>query len=63
MKRISAFRSYLLGAIIVWLGIIAATALIASDQFAELLPVLGGGAFWFIVIVPNLFREMRTGRW
>jgi len=57
MNRDSALRNYLFGAFIVWVGITVAIAMIDSDQFGAMIPILGGGAFWFIVIAPNLFRE------
>lgn len=61
MSRNKALRNYLIGAFIVWVGITVAIATVAGDQFGKMLPILGGGAFWFIVIVPNLFREMDRG--
>jgi hypothetical protein len=36
--------------------------MVASDQFGAMIPILGAGAFWFIVIAPNLFRERDSGR-
>ena len=50
---------YLIGATVVWVAIWAATAGVADD-FDEMIPILGGGTFFFIVIVPAaLFRERR----
>jgi hypothetical protein len=59
MIREKALTSYLAGAVIVWIGILVATAVVVddADQFMQLLPILGGGAFWFIVIVPTLFQH------
>jgi hypothetical protein len=51
--------SYLLGAAIVWTGIFIATAVLLSGTpyFGQLLPILGGGAVWFIVLVPSAARR------
>jgi len=61
MNRDSALRNYLVGAFIVWVGITVEIAMIDSDQFGTMIPILGGGAFWFIVIAPNLFLERNRG--
>ena len=53
-------RIYLIGAVIVWVGIIIATAVVLSgtNYAMPMLAILGGGAFWFVVIVPGgLLRE------
>lgn len=53
-------RLYLVGAVIVWVGLLIATAVVlaGTPHFAQLLPILGGGVVWFVVIVPGaLFRE------
>lgn len=50
---------YLTSAVIVWTAIILASALILSDsdQLGLMLAILGGGAAWFVVIVPGaIFR-------
>lgn len=60
VRRDRAMRSYLIGAVVIWVGIVAATALVASDRFGQMIPILGGGAFWFIVLAPNLFRDEKT---
>lgn len=54
-----AVRTYLIGAVIVWVGLIVATAILlrGSDQFPIMLTILGGGAVWFVVIVPTMFRS------
>ena len=50
-------RAYLIGAVIVWVGIIIASAITLSGTpyLAQMLPILGGGAFWFVVLVPGAF--------
>lgn len=55
-----ALRTYLIGAVIVWVGLIAATALLlrGTDEFPTMLTILGGGAVWFVVIVPTMFRAL-----
>lgn len=52
-------RTYLIGAVIVWVGILFASAIIlkGTDQFAQMLPILGGGAVWFVLLVPQLLRR------
>lgn len=50
---------YVIAATIIWVAIWAATAGVAED-FKEMIPILGGGTFFFIVIIPAaLFRERR----
>jgi hypothetical protein len=46
--------TYLFGAVVVWVGIIIATTVIlgGTSHFGEMLPILFGGAFYFIVIAP-----------
>lgn len=58
MTREKAHRSYLIGAIVVWLGLLAATVITVgdSDRLATLLIIQAGGAFWFLVLAPRLFR-------
>lgn len=57
----SQLRSrYLFGAVIVWVAIIAASAVIlrGTPYAGQMLTILGGGAAWFVVIVPGwLFRS------
>lgn len=53
-------RNYESSAVIVWVALIVAAGLIlrGTPYFAQLLPILGGGAVWFVVIVPGvLFRR------
>jgi hypothetical protein len=54
--------TYLLGAASVWTGIFIATAVLLSctPYFGQLLPILGGGAVWFIVLVPSATRRPHT---
>lgn len=54
--------TYLAGAVIVWVAILLAAALIlgGTSLFAQLLPILGAGAIWFVVIVPGVLT--RRGR-
>jgi hypothetical protein len=51
--------TYIRGAAIVWAGILLATALILLDTpyFPQVLPVLGGGVVWFLLIVPGAWRR------
>jgi hypothetical protein len=48
---------YLLGAAIVWAGIFIAVAVVLQGTlyFSQLLPILGGGVVYFVVLVPMLF--------
>lgn len=67
MPQHDMLRSYLAGSIIIWAGIIVATAVIldGTDRFAQVLPILGGGALWFLVLIPaQLWRQWKadTGR-
>lgn len=57
-----ALGSYLIGSAIIWAGIFIATAVIlkGTDHFAQLLPILGGGMVWFIILVPLLFQRRRA---
>lgn len=51
--------TYLAGAVIVWVAILLAGALIlrGTPQFGQLLPILGAGAIWFVVIVPGILTR------
>jgi hypothetical protein len=55
--------TYAIGAVIVWVAIIAATAVVlaGTPYFAQVLPIVGGGAVWFVVIVPATWA--RRERW
>jgi hypothetical protein len=50
-------RAYLIGAVIVWVGIILASSVILAGTLylAPMLIILGGGSVWFVVIVPGAF--------
>ncbi len=50
-------RTYLVGAVIVWVGIILAASVIlaGTPYLTQILIILGGGAFWFVVLVPGAF--------
>ena len=54
--------TYAIGAAIVWAGILLATAVVlaGTPYFAQMLPVLGGGIAWFVVIVPGAWSRPRT---
>ncbi len=57
MERAKA--SYILAASIVWAAIVLATAIVlrGSPQFGVMLSILGGGAAFFVVILPaGVFR-------
>ena len=49
--------AYLIGAVIMWVAIIIATAvtLAGTPYLTQILIILGGGAFWFVVLVPGAF--------
>ena len=57
-------NTYLLGAGIVWTAIFFATAVVLQGTpfFAQLLPILAGGAVWFVVLVPAAWRRRGEGR-
>jgi hypothetical protein len=50
-------RVYLTGTVIVWVSIMIATAVILSGTpyFGQMLPILGIGVFWTIVVVPGAY--------
>jgi hypothetical protein len=54
-------RNYLIGAVIVWVAIIAASSFIlaGTPYLGQMLPILGGGAAWFVVIVPGALLRTR----
>jgi hypothetical protein len=49
-------RSYLIGAVIVWIAIIAASTVIlgGTPYFGQMLPILAGGVVWFVIIIPGV---------
>jgi len=50
-------RTSLIGTVIIWVGIWVASAVIlqGTSSFAQMLPILGSGVFWFVVVVPGAF--------
>lgn len=54
-------RAYLIGAVIVWVAIILASSVIlgGTPYLTQILLILGGGVFWFIVMVPGAFLRSR----
>jgi hypothetical protein len=63
MARERALDASLMGAVIVWVGILLAVVLVVDDAelFAWLLSILGGGAVWFVLIVPIFIRRQCGG--
>ena len=54
-------RTYLISAATVWAAILIASAVIlrGTPYFSQMLPVLGGGAVWFVVLAPiAVFRDL-----
>jgi hypothetical protein len=53
-------RTFALGAAIVWAGIAVAKALVLQSTlyFNQVLPILAGGAVWFLVIVPGAWARL-----
>jgi hypothetical protein len=51
-------RTYTIGAAIVWAALLLAAALVlqGTPHFGQLLPVLAGGAVWFVVLVPGSWK-------
>lgn len=52
-------RKYLIGAVIVWIALVAATSVIlaGTPYFSQMLTIVAGGAVYFVVLVPAwLFR-------
>jgi hypothetical protein len=50
---------YLVAATIVWVAIWLATGSVADDEFGDMVPILGGGTVFFIVLVPAVFFRSR----
>ena len=53
-------RIYLVATVIVWVAIIFASAMVLSgtDYLGRMLPILGGGAVFFVILLPGgLFRD------
>jgi hypothetical protein len=59
-----AMRPYLIGTVIVWAGLIIASAVVLSGTpyLVQILPILGGGAFFFVVLLPAAFSGRRRRR-
>lgn len=60
----SGIVKYEVAAIIVWIGILIASALIlaGTPYFIQMLPVLSGGIVWFVVIMPGALLRERGSR-
>jgi len=58
---VSTRTEYLVSAVILWVAIWIATAGTLDDSaFDDMVPILGGGTFFFVVIIPAaLFRRPR----
>lgn len=55
MKRVWNTRViYILSSAIVWAAIIGASGVLlrGSPHFAQMLAILGGGAVWFVILMP-----------
>jgi hypothetical protein len=52
-------NQYVIAAAVVWAAIWVATAgVLADNEFDDMIPILGGGTVFFIVLVPAaLFRK------
>ena len=52
-------KIYIISSAIVWAAIIAGVAVVLKETpyVGKLLPILGGGAAWFDVIVPTTLRS------
>ena len=50
---------YVISSVIVWVAILLAAAMIlqGTEYFSKLIPILGGGAAWFVVIAPAVLRK------
>lgn len=49
---------YVIAAAIVWAAIWVATASVADNAFDDMIPILGGGTVFFVILVPAaLFRK------
>lgn len=54
-----AMRHYLIGAVVVWVGLFAGTVVLleGTGHLFEMLIIMAAGAFWFVVLAPQLFRQ------
>lgn len=50
-------RTYLIGTVIILMGMWVASVVIlkGTPYFAQMLPILLSGIFWFLVVVPGAF--------
>ena len=50
-------RAYLIGTVIIWVGIWVGSAVIleGTPYFIQMLPILFGGTFWFVLVIPGAF--------
>ena len=51
---------YLIGATIIWVAIWLATGVVADHEFNDMIPILGGGTVYFLVLVPALHFRKRA---
>ena len=50
-------NTYVIAAAVVWAAIWLATAMVADNEFDDMIPILRGGTVFFIILVPAaLFR-------
>jgi hypothetical protein len=51
-------NTYVIAAAVVWAAIWIATGLVLDDELDRMVPILGGGTVFFIILVPGaLFRK------
>jgi hypothetical protein len=59
-------QTYLIGSVIVWVSILIGTVIVLSGTpyVAQMVPILGGGALWFILCVPaaNFWSHPKSDR-
>jgi hypothetical protein len=57
-------KIYIISSAIVWAAIIASVWIILKDSpyLRNILPILGGGAAWFVIIAPAMFRNRQNNR-
>jgi hypothetical protein len=58
-RRPMKLSTYVIGAVVVWVAIILASGVIlaGTTYVGTILPILSGGATWFVVIVPAATRR------
>ncbi|HET9016738.1 MAG TPA: hypothetical protein VFN57_14155 [Thermomicrobiaceae bacterium] len=54
-----AIRAYLIGAVLVWLAMIAGTTALlgGTASLSPMLLILSAGALWFVLLVPTLLHR------